>query len=165
MQCRSSLFDGDGGGGSNLPVFDIDDYDDTFEKLHLIMNNGVFGTLFCIQHTVTGEVFTAKHVRTDLHSVRREAAILHKVRNEPSVIAFYALYVAPSTSVIVTDFVVGGDLVERTARTDFVLNESKCKNYVRQICQGLQGGNSIEVNSRDMLLANLAVLQYFGSCH
>lgn len=101
------------------------------------MNNGMFGTLFCVQHTVTGEVFTAKHVRADQHSARREAAILHRVRNEPTVIGLYALFAAPRSSVIVTDFVVGGDLVERTARTDFVLNESKCKNYVRQICEGL----------------------------
>ena len=101
------------------------------------MNNGMFGTLFCVQHTVTGEVFTAKHVRADQHSARREAAILHRVRNEPTVIGLYALFAAPRSSVIVTDFMVGGDLVERTARTDFLLNESKCKNYVRQICEGL----------------------------
>ncbi len=102
------------------------------------MNNGVFGTLFCVQNVSNGEVFTAKHVRTDLESVRREASILHKVRNEPAVIAFYGLYESPNTSVIVTDFLVGGDLVERTANPDFVLNESKCKAYVRQICQGLE---------------------------
>ena len=102
------------------------------------MNNGMFGTLFCVQHTVTGEVWTAKHMRADPRSVRREAAILYKVRNEPTIIALYALYTSPKSSVIVTDFMVGGDLVERTARTDFVLNESKCKNYVRQICEGLR---------------------------
>ena len=106
--------------------------------LHLITNNGVFGTFFCVQHTVTGEVWTAKHTRAEQRSVRREAAILYKVRNEPTLLGFYALYSSPKSSVIVTDFMVGGDLVERTASADFVLNESKCKSYVRQICQGLR---------------------------
>ena len=105
---------------------------------HLITNKGAFGTFFCVQHTVTGEVWTAKHTRAEPRFVRREAAILYKVRNEPTLLGFYALYSSPRYSVIVTDFMVGGDLVERFASADFVLNESKCKSYVRQICQGLR---------------------------
>jgi serine/threonine protein kinase len=136
--------------GRELPIFDISHYSETFEKLHLIMNNGAFGTMFCVQHTVSGDVFTAKHVRTDLESVRREAAILHKVRNEPAIIAFYGLYEAPNTSVIVTDFLVGGDLVERTANPDFVLNESKCKSYIRQICQGLSHIHACKILHLDL---------------
>ncbi|TRY68611.1 hypothetical protein TCAL_03224 [Tigriopus californicus] len=123
---------------NGLSIFDISAYNNTFDKLHLIVNNGAFGTLFCIQHTVSGEVYSSKHLRDSFPTMRKEASILHQLRNEDAIIAFHGLYEGPHESVIVTDFLVGGDLVERTASPDFVLNESKCKTYVRQICQGLQ---------------------------
>ena len=122
---------------NGLPVYDMANYNNTFEKLHLIVNNGAFGTIFCVQHIMTSDVFSAKHLRNNQESMRKEATMLHKLRNEPTIIAFFGLYEAPNQSVIVTDFLVGGDLVERTASPDFVLNEAKCKSYVRQICQGL----------------------------
>ena len=68
--------------------------------------------------------------------MRRESSILHQVRNDPNVVSFFALYESPRYSVIVTDFLVGGDLVERTASPDFVLNETKCKSYMRQVRRG-----------------------------
>lgn len=122
---------------SSLSVYPMSNYNETFDSLHLIMNNGTFGTLFCVQHVITGEVYTAKDVRHSLESMRTEACILHQLRNDANIISFFGLYEAPNHSVIVTDFLVGGDLVERTASADFVLNESKCKLYIRQICQGM----------------------------
>ena len=73
-------------------------------------------------------------------AMRREASVLHQVRNDPNVVSFFGLYESPPrTSVVVTEFLVGGDLVERTASPDFVLNESKCKSYIRQVGERVRG--------------------------
>ncbi|CAB4066838.1 MYLK [Lepeophtheirus salmonis] len=96
-----------------LPMHRISNYRQTFLKLHLIVNNGSFGTIFCVQHSIrSNEIYASKEVRHSLESVRREANILHQLRN--------------------------CDLVERTSESDFVLNESKCKTIVKQICVGLE---------------------------
>ncbi len=144
---------GDGTDGdvrNGLPVFEMATYNSTFDMLHLILNNGAFGNLFCVQHVSTGEVYTAKHAKNSLDSMREEASLLHQVRNEPHVVAFFGLYESPKHSVIITDFLVGGDLVERTASPDFVLNESKCRSYVRQICRGLRHIHSCRVLHLDL---------------
>ncbi len=130
--------DGDGDARNGLPVYEMASYNNTFDMLHLILNNGAYGNLFCVQHSGSGEVYTAKHAKNSTDSMRAEASVLHQVRNDPHVVAFYGLYESPRHSVIITDFLVGGDLVERTASPDFVLNESKCKSYIRQICLGLE---------------------------
>ena len=37
-----------------------------------------------------------------------------------------------------TEFLAGGDLIEKTSANDYILNEQKCRNIVRQICQGVE---------------------------
>jgi len=102
------------------------------------VNCGSFGTVFCVQHVATGEVYSAKHRRSCLEAARREASVLFAIRNEPNVAAFFALYESRPRhlSVIVSEFLVGGDLVERAAASDFVLNEAKVKALIRQVCSG-----------------------------
>ncbi len=40
-------------------------------------------------------------------------------------------------SVLVTEFLAGGDLCERTSAKDYGLTEQKCRTIVRQICRGM----------------------------
>ena len=115
-----------------------------------MVNNGVFGTLFCIQHTLSKDVYAAKHVKNNRVAMKKEAEILYKLRNESAIVSFFGIYEAPSQSIIVMDFLVGGDLVERTASPDFILNEAKCKSYIRQICQGLAHIHACKVVHLDL---------------
>ena len=41
-------------------------------------------------------------------------------------------------SVLVTEFLAGGDLCERTSAKGYILTEQKCRNIIRQICLGVQ---------------------------
>jgi len=86
----------------------------------------------------SNEVYSARHVKCLFDSLRLEAGILYQLRNVESVIQLEGLYEGPRHSVLMTDFLGGGDLVERVSRPDFILNEAKCKKYVRQICSGLE---------------------------
>ena len=83
------------------------------------------------------EVYSARHVRCLFDSLRLEAGILYQLRNVENVIQLEGLYEGPRHSVLMHDFLGGGDLVERVSRPNFILNEAKCKKYVRQICSGL----------------------------
>ena len=85
----------------------------------------------------SNEVYSARHVRCLFDSLRLEAGILYQLRNVENVIQLEGLYEGPRHSVLMTDFLAGGDLVERVSSPDFILNELKCKRFVRQICSGL----------------------------
>jgi hypothetical protein len=62
------------------------------------------------------EVFSARHVRINLDCLRREAGILYQLRSEETIVHLVGLYEGPSHSVLVTDYLGGGDLVERVSR-------------------------------------------------
>lgn len=151
---------------SDLPPFvhDISTYYHKFEKLHLIVNNGVHGTVFSVQRTSVpqlsvgqgsfggkvaafesnghfdgeSEVYSARHVKHCRDGLRIEAGILYQLRNAEHVVQLEGLYDGLRQSVLVTDFLCGGDLCERVSSPNFILNESKCKRFVKQICQGLE---------------------------
>ena len=120
-------------------LHDITKYHREFEKLHLMVNNGTWGTVFSVQK-FNAEVFAARHVKSlEMRgNVREEASILYQVRNAKELIQMQGLYEGPNHSVLVLDYLCGGDLAERVSKPEFVLNETKCKRYVRQICSGLE---------------------------
>lgn len=124
----------------NKPPFvhALQDYYVNFDKMHLIVNNGQFGTVFSVQRNSQDDLFAARHVRNANQELREEAAILYQLRNVAQIIKLEGLYEGVSQSVLVTEYLCGGDLAERVTRPDFVLNESKCKRFIRQICLGLE---------------------------
>ena len=100
-------------------MHEIADYYKGFEKLHLIVNNGSFGTVYSVQRVNAPagcEVYSARHVRSNLDCLRREAGILYQLRSEETIVHLEGLYEGPAHSVLVTDYLGGGDLVERVSR-------------------------------------------------
>ena len=88
--------------------------------------------------SVNNDVYAARHVKCLFDALRLEAGILYQLRNVENVIQLEGLYEGPRHSVLMTDFLAGGHLVERVSRSDFILNEAKCKRFVRQISSGLE---------------------------
>ena len=70
--------------------------------------------------------------------MRTEAAILHRLVECMSVVRLVALYESQLQSVLVTEYLAGGDLVTRTAHDDYCLTEEKCQIFIKQIVRGLQ---------------------------
>ena len=132
-------------------------YSTLFDKIHLVANNGTFGTVFSVMHKETGECFAARHVR-DLErrtELRDEAAILWQIRNVPELVQLQGLYEGPSQSVLIIDDLIGGDLAERVSKPGFELNEGKCRNYVQQICRGLAYVHKQDIVHLDLKPFNL----------
>ena len=69
-------------------------YQNVFEKIHLIVNNGTFGTVFSVQHKETKETFAARHVKaiTMRNNLREEAEILWQLRNVSEIIQIQGRY-------------------------------------------------------------------------
>ena len=82
------------------------------------------------------DFYSARHVKRFRDELRIEAGILYQLRNADHVVQLEGLYDGIKQSVLVTDFLCGGDLCERVSSPNFILNESKCKRFVKQICQG-----------------------------
>ena len=54
------------------------------------------------------------------------------------VVKLIGLYESHLKSVLVTEYLDGGDLVTRTADDDYCLTEEKCQIFIKQIVKGLQ---------------------------
>ena len=69
---------------ANLPyLHPFSRYHSLFDKIHLIINNGTFGTVFSVQNKETKESFAARHVKAMniRNNLREEASILWQFRN------------------------------------------------------------------------------------
>ena len=62
----------------------------------------------------TGEVAAAKYLRQEKSKVRREAAILRSLIQSAFVVRLAGLYESNLNSVLVTEYLAGGDLVTRS---------------------------------------------------
>ena len=61
----------------------------------------------------TGDVAAAKYLRQEKSKVRREAQILRSLIQSAFVVRLAGLYESPLNSVLVTEYLAGGDLVTR----------------------------------------------------
>lgn len=65
--------------------------------------------------------------------MRREAQILRSLIQSAFVVRLAGLYESSLNSVLVTEYLAGGDLVTRTAPEDYNLTERKCQIFIRQV--------------------------------
>ena len=91
-----------------------------------------------LQKRETKVIHAAKYVKSSSEDLHREVFALFSLRKSSLILQFVAFYSNPSIvqSVLVTEFLAGGDLCERTSAKDYVLTEHKCRTIVRQICRG-----------------------------
>ena len=67
----------------------------------------------------TGEVAAAKYLRQEKSKVRREAQILRTLIQSAFVVRLAGLYESNLNSVLVTEYLAGGDLVTRYYSQDY----------------------------------------------
>jgi myosin-light-chain kinase len=102
--------------------------------------NGAFGSVHCVQRRDTKVIHAAKYVKSKNSDLDREVKALRSLSKCPLILKFVSFYHNTSgvQAVLVTEFLAGGDLCERTSSKDYVLTEAKCRTIVRQICRGVQ---------------------------
>ena len=108
-----------------------------YETVHQI-GSGSFGSVYLIRDRGTQELAAAKYLRQTKEHVRTEAAILQKLIQSAFIVQLVGLYESNLNSVLVTEYLSGGDLVTRTASDDYCLTEKKCQVFIKQIVRGVQ---------------------------
>ena len=94
--------------------------------------------MYLIRDRETQELAAAKYLRQTKEHVRTEAAILQKLIQSAFIVQLVGLYESNLNSVLVTEYLSGGDLVTRTASDDYCLTEKKCQVFIKQIVRGVQ---------------------------
>ena len=69
--------------------------------------------IYYFREKETGDVAAAKYLRQEKSKVRREAQILRSLIQSAFVVRLAGLYESPLNSVLVTEYLAGGDLVTR----------------------------------------------------
>ena len=88
-----------------------------------------------VKDTATGELAAAKYQKQE---VRAEVAMLSALIQSAFVVQLVGFYEGPLNSVLVTEYLAGGDLITRTAPDNYCLTERKCQIFIRQIVRGIQ---------------------------
>ena len=82
-----------------------------------------------------GRATAANSVGCDLlqiRHVRREVDILDRLQ-DPAIVALVDYFESRLESVILTEYLAGGELFERIADKQYNLTETKCKGFMRQV--------------------------------
>ena len=116
---------------------ELDEFQERYQVERQI-GSGSFGHVFLVKDTVTGELAAAKYQKQEKSKVRAEVAMLSALIQSAFVVQLVGLYEGPLNSVLVTEYLAGGDLITRTAPDDYCLTERKCQVFIRQIVRGIQ---------------------------
>ena len=67
-----------------------------------------------------------------IRHIRREVDILDRLQ-DPAIVALVDYFESRLESVILTEYLAGGELFERIADKQYDLTETKCKGFMRQV--------------------------------
>ena len=107
------------------------------------LGGGAFGTVYLIRSKESLQLLAAKHQKVkqekDMRYMRREVEILDllDIHDNPDIVSLAGYYESPLESVILTEYLEGGELFDRIASRDFDLTEDKCRGFMRQVLTGL----------------------------
>ena len=117
----------------------VETYHKEYEILRQI-SSGTFGSVHCVRKRDTKETIqAAKYIKNSGDALYREVNALISLTNH-YILHFVGYYKQTSQdikSVLVTEYLEGGDLCERTASKLYFLTEHKCRTIMRQILLGV----------------------------
>merc|ERR1719336_806347 len=133
---------------------DFEQYKATYENV-ILVGSGTYGSVYYVRERETGDSAAAKYLRQEKRKVRREAEVLRSLIQSAFVVELVGLYESPLNSVLVTEYLAGGDLITRTAPDDYCLTERKCQIFIRQIVRGVQFIHSQRILHLDLKPFNI----------
>ena len=137
---------------------ELDEFEERYEVERQI-GSGSFGHVFLVKDTVTGDLAAAKFQKQEKSKVRAEVAMLSALIQSAFVVQLVGLFEGPLNSVLVTEYLAGGDLITRTAPDDYCLTERKCQVFIRQIVRGIQFIHSQRILHLDIKPFNVVFVQ------
>jgi len=129
------------------------------------ISNGAFSSVFCIKQLKkkTRVLYAAKYLKANREATKREVEILVKLRRCNQVVTLIEVFQCQFYTILVTEYLPGGDLFERLSAPDYHLTEEKCQLFIRQIVQGMDFIHTtniihLDVKPFNILFANKAGL-------
>lgn len=123
----------------NAPPVDI--YHREYETIRQI-SSGTFGSVHCVRKREKRDiVHAAKYIKSSGEVLHREVYALLSLSDSHYILHFVGYYRQTSQdikNVLVTEYLEGGDLVERTASKSYFLSEHKCRTIMRQVLIAVQ---------------------------
>jgi len=102
---------------------------------------GGFGQVYILQKRSDGQLFAAKYQRLKDRNIQRlvhrEAQFLVVLSSCPRVVTIYGYYEKERHSLLVTEYLQGGELFARVGSKYFELTEEKCKKLVKELVKAL----------------------------
>ena len=96
----------------------VSEYHHDYKVLRQIAS-GAFGSVHCVQRRDTKVILAAKYVKSAEEDFKREVEALVSLRKSNLILQFVEFYASEPPklcqSVLVTEFLAGGDLIERTS--------------------------------------------------
>lgn len=122
---------------------------------------GGFGKVYLIKNRESKELGAAKHQKwtsSDVPKlVRREVLVLRKLLNQEHVVQFIEYFEGEQQSVILTEYLEGGELFQRISSPDYHLTEAKCRDLCRQILKGVDFIHSKRILHLDLKPQNIVL--------
>ena len=101
------------------------------------LGGGSFGTVYLVQRKKGKEMLAAKHQRAkrknDMRYIRRELDILQMLSDGEVIVTLVDYFESSLQGVILTEYLIGGELFERISSKEYNLTEGKCKEFVKQV--------------------------------
>ena len=99
--------------------------------------------MYLVRSKESQGLLAAKHQKVkqekEMRHMRREVEILEllDIHDNPDIVSLAGYYESPLESVILTEYLEGGELFDRIASRNFDLTEDKCRGFMRQVMTGL----------------------------
>jgi len=105
------------------------------------LGGGGFGTVYMVQRKTNKELFAAKHQKhtrpDDVAYARNELEILNKMKECRAILDLEEYFESGLQSVILTEYLEGGELFERISCKEYRLTEDKCRMFSQQVVSGI----------------------------
>ncbi|XP_056881527.1 myosin light chain kinase, smooth muscle-like [Takifugu flavidus] len=140
----------------------VTDHYNVHEKLGV----GKFGEVFRLSHKETGQVCAGKFYRArtakDRAAARKEIELMNCLHH-PKLVQCLAAYDARAETVMVLEYIAGGELFERLVDDNFEHTELTSARYMRQILQGMEYVHKQNIVHLDLKPENIVCVDTTGT--
>jgi len=137
-------------------------YNEFFMDKAVKLGSGSFGKVYLIECREDGATYAAKYQQlneSSKRSVRVEAEMLAILSRtscvHSSILLLKGYYETKIHTLLVTEYLPGGELCQKITDPNYLLTERKCKSFVRQIAQGLDYIHSHKIIHLDVKPQNI----------